>query len=81
MATARPRSVNRELDAGSTDGKYRKVVADRGGDVEMTFVRDRLDLTDGWYGIHQAESFVRPDGKVCAPLFPVSTGHATPEYF
>ena len=41
MAYPRPtRSCLSELDAGATDGKYRKVIADRGGVVEHTFLAE-----------------------------------------
>lgn len=81
MATARPRSCNRELDAGATDGKYKKVIADRGGVVEHDFVADRMDLTDGFYGIHEAPSMIRPDGRHCSNPYGVSTPAPAPEYF
>ena len=39
-----------------TDGKIRKVIMDRGGVVESATPACRADLTDGWYGIHEAQS-------------------------
>lgn len=81
MAYAPRRSANSELDAGATDGKYRKVIADRGGVVESCFMQDRADLTDGWYGIHEAPSMTRPDGQRCTNPYSVPTRPASPEYF
>jgi hypothetical protein len=62
MAQARPRSANAELREGMTDGKYKKVITDRGGVVEATTYTDRQDLADVWHGIHEAPVKVRPDG-------------------
>jgi len=82
MAYPRPtRSCLSELDAGATDGKYRKVIADRGGVVEHTFLANRLDLTGAFYGIHEAPSMVRPDGRHCANPYAVSTPAPDPEYY
>ena len=61
MATAQPRSANAELAEGMTDGKYKKVVRDRGGFVESTTHLAREDLADIWFGIHEAEGKVDPD--------------------
>ena len=81
MAYATPRSANAELDEGMTDGKYRKVVMDRGGVVEGLTYASRECLTDGWYGIHEAQSKVAPDGIRCRTPNTVSTPEARPEYF
>ena len=81
MAYPRTRSVSRELHAGMTDGKYRKVIADRGGEVEHTFLANREALTDAFYGIHEAPSMVLPDGRVCSNPYAVSTPTPDPEYF
>jgi len=81
MSYAKPRSCNAEVRAGATDGKYKKVIADRGGVVEHTFVADRLDLIDGYYGIHEAPSMVLPDGRVCSNPYAASTPKADPAYF
>jgi hypothetical protein len=73
MATARPRSVNAELNEGATDGKYKKVITNRGGVVEGTTYDDRMDLADVWHGIHEAPVKVRPDGRSCStPNFVVT---------
>lgn len=81
MAYPRTRSCLSELDAGATDGKYKKVIADRGGDVERTFVQDRTDLVGGFYGIHEAPVMRRPDGHACVNPYAVSTPCPSPEYF
>lgn len=61
MATAPSRSANAELSEGMTDGKYKKVVTDRGGFVEHTTYLERQDLHDVWYGIHEESDKVLPD--------------------
>ena len=63
MATAPPRSVNAELSEGMTDGKYKKVVTDRGGFVERATYLERQDLHDVWYGIHEEPEKVLPDAR------------------
>jgi hypothetical protein len=47
------RSMNADLHEGLTDGKYKKVVRDRGGVVGSATYRARSDLFDVWYGIHE----------------------------
>jgi len=36
MAVNESRSMNRDLIMGATDGKFKTIVPDRGGEVEMT---------------------------------------------
>lgn len=82
MAYPRTRSVNRELDAGATDGRYRKVIADRGGDVEHTFVENRMDLTNAFYGIHESPVMQVPGcARPCTNPYAVITPAPSPEYF
>lgn len=82
MAYPRARSVNRELEAGATDGKYRKVIADRGGEVERTFVGNRTDLVGGFYGIHEAPVMEMPGcTRAVSNPYAVSTPMPDPEYF
>lgn len=82
MAYPRTRSVNRELDAGATDGKYKKVIADRGGVVERSFVHNRADLSDGFHGIHEATLMEVPGcDRTCANPYAVATRPADPGYF
>lgn len=47
------RSMNADLHEGLTDGKYKKVVQNRGGVVNPATYRARSDLFDAWYGIHE----------------------------
>ncbi|MFF1701278.1 hypothetical protein [Streptomyces sp. NPDC058252] len=57
--------MNAELSEGMTDGKYKKIVANRGGIgvTDSLTVRSRIDLHDVWYGRHEDEVKIRPDGK------------------
>jgi hypothetical protein len=53
-----------------TDGKYKKVITDRGGVVEGTTYQDRMLLADVWHGIHEAPVKVLPDGlRTSTPNF------------
>ena len=54
---------------------------DRGGVVEDTTYRARCDLTDGWYGLHEAAVKVTPDNKLVHTMDYVPTAHADPGYF
>lgn len=54
MAYAPVRSPNAELNEGATDGKYKKVVNDRGGFVERGTYAMREELYPLWYGIREA---------------------------
>lgn len=62
MATAQPRSSNAELAEGLTDGKYKKVIANRGGVVEGTGIDSKASLSDTYFGIHEQPVKVTPDG-------------------
>lgn len=53
MALPQLRSMNAELNEGATDGRYKKVVQNRGGVVEGSTYGNRTDLDDVWYGIHE----------------------------
>jgi hypothetical protein len=57
------RSMNAELNEGSTDGTYKKVLNNIGNASPAT-VRARMDLNDIWYGIHEAPVKVTPDGRI-----------------
>jgi hypothetical protein len=70
MAYANTGSMNAALSEGSTDGKYKKVVTDRGGVVEGTTYEERGDLNDNWFGIHEKKVKVAPDGLL----------HVTPDF-
>lgn len=64
------RSMNGQLAEGMSDGKYKKVVMDRGGVVEGTTYADRRVLDDTFHGIHESPTKVLADG----------TQHTTPDY-
>jgi len=65
MVYPRPRSMNHDLEEGMSDGKYKKIVANRGGIVEKDlFYTSRHDLNDLWYGIHEDMVKILPDGTV-----------------
>ena len=61
MGSPQFRSANAELAEGLTDGKYKKVIRNRGGVVEATTHLARADLADVWFGIHEAPGKVDPD--------------------
>ncbi len=62
MAVNQSRSQNANLAEGMSDGKYKKAVMDRGGEIESTTYNGRRDLSDQYYGIHEARSKVLGDG-------------------
>jgi hypothetical protein len=62
------RSMNADLHEGATDGKYKKVVQNRGGVVEGATWAEREDLYDPWYGIHEIQPKVVPsNGSAYTP--------------
>lgn len=74
MAYAPHRSMNADLSEGMTDGKYKKVVTDRGGFVEPTTYEDRKDLFPFLYGgIYEETNKVRPDAKIVSTPNTVAT--------
>lgn len=70
MAYAKTGSMNAAFSEGSTDRLYKKVVQDRGGVVEDTTYRTRRDLSDQYYGIHETNPKMAPDGLL----------HMTPDF-
>lgn len=58
------RSANASLQEGATDGKYKKVIANRGGFPEQTTPVARQDLNDQWYGIHETQPKMAGDAVV-----------------
>ena len=70
MAVNNSRTLNGDLAEGMSDGKYKKVVTDRGGVVDAATYLDRSQLDDLYHGIHEATTKVLPDG----------TTHTTPDY-
>lgn len=73
MSYAQPRSANRELEAGMTDGSYKKVIMDRGGVVEAGTWYQRDELSWIWYGICEAPVMDTPDGQKCVQPYHVAT--------
>lgn len=60
-----PRSMNRDLMEGMSDGKYKKIIANRGGIVEKNLAyASREDLSDTYYGIHEDDIKSLPDGTL-----------------
>lgn len=51
--------MNADLNEGATDGKYKKVVMDRGLASPDTY-NDRRELSDAWHGIHETPAKVNP---------------------
>lgn len=64
MAANYTRSMNGDLAEGMTDGKYKKITQDRGGDVGTATFRARKDLDDIWHGMHELQTKTLPDGTV-----------------
>ncbi|KJK56229.1 hypothetical protein [Saccharothrix sp. ST-888] len=63
MTYAPQRSLRDNLNAGLTDGSWRKGVTGRGGVVEPTTPRIRDQLADTWYGVHEAPVKIDPFGR------------------
>jgi hypothetical protein len=64
MAYPATRSMNQDLKEGMTDGKYKKIVQNRGGIVEKdVFYMSREDLNDVFYGIHEDPVKSLQDGR------------------
>lgn len=72
--------MNADLNEGATDGKYKKVVRNRGGFVDPGTALDRAQLDDAYYGIHEIQPKVRPDGKIVATPNYVNTHAVTGIY-
>jgi len=53
MALPPLRSMTAELVEGATDGSYKKVIQNRGGNVEPNTYQSRQILDDVYYGIHE----------------------------
>lgn len=52
--TSRQGNLRGELAEGATDGSYKKIVRDRGGQIDPGTYEQRRDLADVWWGIHEA---------------------------
>lgn len=76
MAYAPSRSPNVELQRGMIDGTYKQVVKDRGGFAEPATYDARRELTDIYYGIHEAKVKRLPDNRVFNDPYCVDTPEA-----
>jgi hypothetical protein len=62
MAYAPARSCNGELARGMTDGSYKEVIKDRGGQPEAATYEHRKQLSVADYGIVELDVKTCPDG-------------------
>lgn len=70
MAVNQSGDMIAQLNEGSTDGSYKKVVTDRGGVVDPVNARSRQDLDDLHFGVHEVRNKLTPDGReVTTPNF------------
>lgn len=69
MSYPQSRGMNNALSEGSTDGKYKKIVANRENADPATY-ENRVDLNSQWYGLVEKKVKVTPDGLL----------HATPNF-
>lgn len=53
MAYPTLRSMNADLWEGATDGRYKKIVMDRGGVVDPLTHHMRDEMDDVWHGFHE----------------------------
>lgn len=63
MSYAPERPLRLDLNAGLTDGTYKKGIQGRGGFPEHTTCETRDELADTWYGIHEAVVKTDPFGR------------------
>jgi hypothetical protein len=56
--------MNADLNEGATDGKYTKVIRDRGGAVDPATALARKHLHPSFYGMTEVQPKVRGDGKI-----------------
>jgi hypothetical protein len=69
MAYAPWRSCNGALEAGMTDGAYKKAAINRGGFVEGDFAGVRKLMSGVWHGFNEVEQKFLPDGRPCVPPY------------
>jgi hypothetical protein len=58
MAVNDSRSMNRDMRLGATDGKFKSLTPDRGGDVDPTAATLRMNVTKSLYPTGEVYSFV-----------------------
>lgn len=78
MAYPRARSLNAELEEGSTDASYKKVIQDRGGEVELGFWDEREHLSTKGYGIVESPRKDIP-GQLKEAVTPMTIATRDPE--
>lgn len=64
MAHPATRSCGEDLRRGMTDGSYKQLAPNRGGVVETLTSEGRRSLRDVWYGFHETDTKMLPDGRV-----------------
>jgi hypothetical protein len=70
MAVNNSRRMLGDLAEGMSDGVYKKIITDRGGDPEAITLTSRSTLDDLYYGIHEANQKPLGDGTI----------HSTPDF-
>lgn len=80
MAYPPSRSMNSDLYEGMTDGKYKKIITNRGGVVDPLTYESREALNDIWFGIHETPDKVLPDGTRCTTTDYVGNRKSDPNY-
>ena len=70
MTVNNSRSMNAELAEGMSDGKFKKIIADRGGVVHPETYDDRRDLSSAHFDIAETKVKHLGDGTV----------HVTPDF-
>jgi len=63
MAYPQAISCNASLQAGMTDGAWKKAAMNRGGVVEETFAESRRDMSGVWHGFNECDHKELPDGR------------------
>lgn len=58
MAVNDSRSMNRDLTLGATDGRFKSLTPDRGGDVDPTHATLRMNVTKSLFPTGELYSFV-----------------------
>lgn len=80
MAYPQSRSAIDELNQGMIDGTYKLVSRDRGGVIDPATYESRKDLSDVFYGLHEAAIKELPDALPAHTPTTVSTPPASPPY-
>lgn len=57
MAVNDSRSMNRDLRLGATDGRYKSLAPDRGGEVDPTHATLRMTVTKSMFPTGEVYSF------------------------